>query len=342
MSKIAVIGCGAVGLTSALELQNKFGSCMRVTIFADKFSPNTTSDIAAGLWEPYLLADNSEFDVFRWSSRTYRFILKLWQEGEAKAAGICLQPVVNLSALKNYSCPKWVAATIGYNELSDGCLQSFSELYGQSFTGGFMFISFTWEAAVFLPYLQQKFLKIGGIIKERHIGSLNELEEFDAILNCTGLEARRLSNDETVVPIRGQIIRAEAPWLYFTYVIQSELEDQTCYVIPNAKSAVFGGTQQKSFRTTVSSSDSQRILRNVHKLLPQIAQARILQEIVGLRPSRPKVRLEAEFFKLATGKIVPVVHNYGHGGAGITLSIGCAQDAALLIGKVLKITSSKL
>lgn len=76
-----MIGCGAVGLTSALELQDKFGSRVAVTIIADKLSPKTTSDIAAGLWEPYLLADNSEFDVFRWASRTYRFILNLWQEG---------------------------------------------------------------------------------------------------------------------------------------------------------------------------------------------------------------------------------------------------------------------
>lgn len=103
-----------------------------------------------------------------------------------------------------------------------------------------------------------------------------------------------------------------------------------------------GGTQQKSFRTTTSSGDSRRILRNVHKLLPQMAQAKILQEVVGLRPGRPKVRLEEEFFKLETGKLLPVVHNYGHGGAGITLSIGCAQDAAVLIGKVLNISCSKL
>lgn len=180
--------------------------------------------------------------------------------GKAKAAGICLQPVVNLSRLKNYSCPKWVAATIGYNELPDGCLQSFSQQYGQSFTGAFMFMSFTWEAALFLPYLQvrseksrgvgkcgqltqlfqRQFLEKGGSIMERHIGSFNELEEFDAIVNCTGLYARHLSNDETVVPIRGQIIRAEAPWLYFTFVIQSEQEEETCYAIPNTNCVVLG------------------------------------------------------------------------------------------------------
>lgn len=82
MYNIAVIGCGAIGLTTALEIQRNFGNQAKVIIFADKFSPNTTSDIAAGFWEPYLLAENSEEDVIRWSKETYSYILRLWQEGK--------------------------------------------------------------------------------------------------------------------------------------------------------------------------------------------------------------------------------------------------------------------
>jgi D-amino-acid oxidase len=43
---------------------------------------------------------------------------------------------------------------------------------------------------------------------------------------------------------------------------------------------------------------------------------------VGLRPVRPSVRLEAE----ALGGGRRLLHNYGHGGAGVTLSWGCALD----------------
>jgi D-amino-acid oxidase len=45
-----------------------------------------------------------------------------------------------------------------------------------------------------------------------------------------------------------------------------------------------------------------------------------------LRPARPFVRLEAEPDGART-----VVHNYGHGGAGVTLSWGCAEDATDLV-----------
>ncbi len=41
----------------------------------------------------------------------------------------------------------------------------------------------------------------------------------------------------------------------------------------------------------------------------------------GLRPYRDPLRLESE---LLEGKLI--VHNYGHGGSGITLAMGCAED----------------
>ena len=46
---------------------------------------------------------------------------------------------------------------------------------------------------------------------------------------------------------------------------------------------------------------------------------------VGLRPTRPTVRLERD---VADPRIV---HHYGHGGAGYTLAWGCAEDVVALI-----------
>lgn len=47
----AVVGSGVVGLTTALELQKQFPNA-NVTIFADKFGVETTSDVAAGIFRP--------------------------------------------------------------------------------------------------------------------------------------------------------------------------------------------------------------------------------------------------------------------------------------------------
>ena len=54
MSRVAVIGAGVIGLSSALHVLEQCPS-VEVTIFADAFSPNTTTNVSAGFWEPHLL-----------------------------------------------------------------------------------------------------------------------------------------------------------------------------------------------------------------------------------------------------------------------------------------------
>ena len=71
-----------------------------------------------------------------------------------------------------------------------------------------------------------------------------------------------------------------------------------------------------------------RILRDCAAIEPRLTGARVLAHRVGLRPARPTVRLEAE--PAAPGGGPPIVHNYGHGGAGVSLSWGCAREAAAL------------
>jgi D-amino-acid oxidase len=52
----------------------------------------------------------------------------------------------------------------------------------------------------------------------------------------------------------------------------------------------------------------------------------VLEDVVCVRPARSSVRLESERFE--DGR---VVHNYGHGGAGFTVSWGCAEEVARLV-----------
>jgi D-amino-acid oxidase len=61
-----------------------------------------------------------------------------------------------------------------------------------------------------------------------------------------------------------------------------------------------------------------------------VAKAKVIGHLVGLRPRRPAVRLELE---RRDGKAI--IHNYGHGGAGISLSWGCAQEVVELVRQVL-------
>jgi glycine/D-amino acid oxidase-like deaminating enzyme len=74
------------------------------------------------------------------------------------------------------------------------------------------------------------------------------------------------------------------------------------------------------------------MLDRAEQFVPGISKARIISEFTGLRPGRTKIRVEEE--KVTAGsKQLPVIHNYGHGGSGATLSWGCAKEVAELATK---------
>ncbi|GIL93427.1 hypothetical protein Vretimale_6075 [Volvox reticuliferus] len=161
--------------------------------------------------------------------------------------------------------------------------------------------------------------------------------DVDLVVNAAGLGSLELLPDPEVVPIRGQVVRVEAPWVKQAYFYEPY------YIIPNRDTVVLGGTGQKGdFNLTVSAEDKRRILDGCCRLLPSLRRARVVADWVGLRPGRTSLRLELQREGVRQGagssgspggggRVVPVVHNYGHGGAGLTLAWGCAGDVVRLI-----------
>ena len=74
--KIVVIGAGIIGTTTAVRLRRQFPHC-DLRILASKLSPDTTSDIAAGWWEPHLDPDTCPHLVTTWSADTYHLLAAL-------------------------------------------------------------------------------------------------------------------------------------------------------------------------------------------------------------------------------------------------------------------------
>lgn len=94
-------------------------------------------------------------------------------------------------------------------------------------SAGAHFVTFTCEPIYLLPYLMQRFKLAGGKVFEKRVTNFDELDQdYDLIINCTGLGAKLLANDHKMRPIRGQVQRIQASWIF-----QSTQNDVN-YIIP--------------------------------------------------------------------------------------------------------------
>ena len=87
-----------------------------------------------------------------------------------------------------------------------------------------------------------------------------------------------------------------------------------------------GVAEQDNWNLAIDPTVTSDIVARCSQVEPSVTNAKILHQFVGLRPGRRQVRLEAE--KLS--EQCTVIHNYGHGGIGYTLSWGCALDVVAL------------
>jgi D-amino-acid oxidase len=147
------------------------------------------------------------------------------------------------------------------------------------------------------------------------------------VVCCPGLGARELVGDESVVPVRGRVVIVRRPPGLGDRLFGWVEGQRLSYIIPRRDGVLLGGTYEPGETSLTSDpSAAAEIQRRCAEVEPSLAAAEVLAERVGLRPVRPAVRLELE--ERPGGRAV--VHNYGHGGSGYSLSWGCAEEVAEL------------
>jgi D-amino-acid oxidase len=127
----------------------------------------------------------------------------------------------------------------------------------------------------------------------------------------------------SVYPVRGQVVVVENPGIDEFYIDHTLHGFDYVYIFPHGDVALLGGTAEEgAWDLSPRPEVAERIVADCSRVNPRLRGARVVAERVGLRPCRPTVRLEAE--ALPGGRVL--WHNYGHGGAGVTLSWGCAAE----------------
>jgi D-amino-acid oxidase len=317
---VVVVGAGVVGLTTAISLAEA-GVATRV-LAAEP--PSRVTSVAAGaIWGPVTCGPTERCS--EWSRTGLEVLSALADEPGAGVHPLRGREVAATVA----SPPQWMdllpdVRILGPDELPDLA-------GGERALSGWSYRAPAVNMPIYLEYLLNRYAGLCGTVDYAAVDSLAAVAA-PVVVNCTGIGARALVGDESLVPIRGQVVVAENPGIEEFYVDHGAPGDvDYVYAFPHDDVIVLGGTaHQGAYDLAPRPEISARIMRDCAAVLPALRGARVITERVGLRPYRPEVRLEAE--TLPGGRTL--WHNYGHGGAGVTLSWGCAREitSAVLAG----------
>jgi D-amino-acid oxidase len=305
MYRVAIIGAGVSGLTCGIVFAERG---YRTAIFAKEVGQQTTSGAAAAVWFPYDAEPAQK--VIPWALQTFDLLAKL---SRFPATGVSMIELRQFSRTKEIQIPDW-AVPLGAQVVATGLRPVFKS--------GFSLRVPLMDTTIYLDYLANRFVGAGGSVAANVL--LEKLEDidgtFDLVINCAGIGARDLVQDANLEPHRGQV------------AIVPKIENLSCaivcddaplmYAIPRTNDCVFGGTNDLSSDLAADPATTNQIVAECSRVL-RIESSKVLAERVGLRPFRKSgVRLERD--RLRDGRTV--IHNYGHGGSGFTLSWGCARE----------------
>lgn len=326
---VIVVGSGVIGLTTAIALQE---SGLRTRIWTAAPAEDTTSAVAGATWFPYRTSPQDR--VLRWTevSKTYFDAMS----GDPALTGVRIRDSLQLWREElGPEDPWWGVAIPDLGRCAPDDLPA-------GFRGGYTFTQPVVTMSVYLRFLRRRFEDGGGTLVRHTVTSLDEpAAQADAVIDCTGLAAGDLLGDTDLVPVRGQVVRVENPGID-KVVADFGHPDGEAYVIPNEGSCVLGGTAvEGAWGTEPDQTVSEGITARCAELDPRLRDARVLEHRAGLRPVRTSgVRLEREAAgsdggggagrASGAGRAL-VVHNYGHGGSGVTLSWGCAEEVTELV-----------
>jgi D-amino-acid oxidase len=312
--RVAMVGAGVSGLTCGVLFAE---SGFAPSILAEKIGHETDSAAAAAMWFPYD-AGPSSHQTIGWALTTYDTLLDLARDPRS---GVSILQLRTFSRTGEIEIPQW-AQPLGARRLRSGI--------PAAFVSGFAMNVPVMDTTIYLEYLARRFREAGGEIhSNRCFAKLEEVDPgFELIVNCAGIGARTLVQDSDLEPHRGQVAIVQKIDLPCAVVCD---DAPLMYAIPRGNDCVFGGTNESSDDRAVHPAATALIVAECSRIL-DIKEPDVLRERVGLRPFRRSgVRLEQT--QLPDGR--PVIHNYGHGGSGFTLSWGCA-DAVLRIAQQIR------
>jgi D-amino-acid oxidase len=256
--RCAVLGSGVMGLTTARLMQDQG---WEVAIYTKDLPPNTTSNIAGGQWSATSVFDKpfvtpsfmSQYE--RAMQQSYRYFQNL------------VGPRYGVRWISNYHV---LPGPMDGETLPE----QYPYLYPQRIVMNrnqhpfdadhvYHYDTMLIEPAVFLLALIQDFHAAGGKMNVREIHSQSELMNLDepVIINCTGLGAKELFNDQDMLAIKGQLSFL-LPQPEVNYIV---LGNNGHYMFPRSDGVLLGGTFDRDIYDTTPDANTRDQIVDGHR-----------------------------------------------------------------------------
>ena len=236
----AVIGCGALGLSSARLLQKKG---LETTIYAKDLPPRTTSNIACASWYPAESSDPNK-QTPEWTRqfmRAARLSYRYFQDYVGNTYGIRWLP--------NYTLSDEPMEDRGL-DASDSPIRDLfparADLAPDEHPFGSPYCRVNWtmmiETLIYLNAVLRDYRLAGGKVVVREFSNQEDVLSLpeSVFINCTGIGAKALFEDEELMPIKGQLT---------VLLPQEEIDYITVfsglYMMPRKDGILLGGTHER-------------------------------------------------------------------------------------------------
>ena len=222
--RIAVLGCGIVGLNTALRLQEDFPRA-QITLMGEKLGQDIVSNVAAGIFVPSKsIRGPDEETSWQWIQDSWHYYEHIRLNQPCKDTGVNLVSLymMNSSGIPNYGTELMSKLSPSTREMTSRELGLF--MPKGKYQNGIFTTTMVITTDFYIPWAMKQFK--GKIIRKK-IESWHQLDAYDLVINCTGLGSLKICQDHALTPIRGQVIKVKAPWIKMAVYA-----DNDTYIIP--------------------------------------------------------------------------------------------------------------
>ncbi len=312
--KVTVIGAGVIGLSTAHELASHG---YQVTVVSDQDTLQTVSSVSAAIWFPYHSENSPAADLLL--SRTL-----------SRFQALSLIPETGVDLRFGMDIERRADADRSWTNFVADSAPAEPEILPEGALAAMAGTVPVITMPTYLSWLRGQCTNLSVRFIERTVKSLSEFtDEADVVVLAAGLRGGELlGDDDSVYPIRGQVVRLANTVGLTEWISDDDHPDGVIYVIPRRDDIIVGGIDvDHDSNPEVDPQTSIDILKRATTLVSALADCEVLEHKVGLRPARETIRLER-----LDVQGVSVIAAYGHGGGGVTMSWGTAQRIHELMG----------